>query len=278
MKSYIKLITLFAISIFFSCEDVIDLEVQTAPERLTIEASLDWEKGTSGNNQTIKLSTSSAYFAENQDNPVTNATVKVTNTNTLEEFIFTNENNGNYSTDSFNPIVNNTYDLEIVYNNETYTATESLKPVTDITRVEQSTDKGFDDEILEVNVFFNDPEDEENYYLFKYKESGDLLFELEDADDEFINGNEVGWWYEKDEDDEQGEFTVGDQVEVEMYGISKAYFNYIRTLIEQSEGVGLFSATPVALKGNCINQTNSENYAHGFFRLTQVVKTKYTFE
>ncbi|WP_298481152.1 DUF4249 domain-containing protein [uncultured Maribacter sp.] len=278
MKSYIKLISLFAISIFFSCEDVIDLEVQTAPERLTIEASLDWEKGTSGNNQTIKLSTSSAYFAENQDNPVTNATVKVTNTNTLEEFIFTNENNGNYSTDSFNPIVNNTYDLEIVYNNETYTATESLKPVTDITRVEQSTDKGFDDEILEVNVFFNDPEDEENYYLFKYKESGDLLFELEDADDEFINGNEVGWWYEKDEDDEQGEFTVGDQVEVEMYGISKAYFNYIRTLIEQSEGVGLFSATPVALKGNCINQTNSENYAHGFFRLTQVVKTKYTFE
>lgn len=278
MKSYIKIITLFAISIFFSCEDVIDVNVQTAPERLTVEASLDWEKGTSGNNQTIKLSTSSAYFAENKNNPITTATVKVTNTDTLEEFIFTNENNGNYTTNSFNPIIENTYDLEIVYNNETYIATENLKPVTDITRVEQSTEKGFDDEILEVNVFFDDPEDEENYYLFKYKESGDLLFELEDIDDEFINGNEVGWWYEKDEDDEQGEFTVGDQVEVEMYGISKAYFNYIRTLIEQAEGVGLFSATPVALKGNCINQTNSENYAHGFFRLTQVVKTEYTFE
>ncbi|WP_291865210.1 DUF4249 domain-containing protein [Maribacter sp.] len=278
MKSYIKIITLFTISIFFSCEDVIDVDLQTAPERLTVEASLDWEKGTTGNNQTIKLSTSSAYFAENQNTPVTSATVKVTNTNTLEEFIFTNENNGNYTTASFNPIVDNTYNLEIVYNSETYIATENLKSVTNITRVKQSAEKGFNDEALEVNVYFNDPEEEENYYLFKYKEEGDLFFELEDVDDEFINGNEVSWWYEKDEDDDQGEFVAGDKVEIEMYGISKAYFNYIRTLIEQSEGVGLFGATPVALKGNCINQTKTENYAHGFFRLTQVVKTNYTFE
>ena len=278
MKSYIKIITVFTIAIFFSCEDVIDVDVQTAPERLTVEASLDWEKGTTGNNQTIKLSTSSAYFAENQNTPVTSATVKVTNTNTLEEFIFTNENNGNYTTASFNPIVDNTYNLEIVYNSETYIATENLKSVTNITRVKQSAEKGFNDEALEVNVYFNDPEEEENYYLFKYKEEGDLFFELEDVDDEFINGNEVSWWYEKDEDDDQGEFVAGDKVEIEMYGISKAYFNYIRTLIEQSEGVGLFGATPVALKGNCINQTKTENYAHGFFRLTQVVKTNYTFE
>lgn len=278
MKSYIKIITLLTISIFFSCEDVIDVDLQTAQERLVIEASLDWEKGTTGNNQDIKLSTSSAYFAEDQSSPVTNATVKVTNTDTSEEFIFDNANNGTYTTTTFNPIVDNTYTLEVIYNGETYFATENLKAVTDITRIEQSTEKGFDDEVLEVSVYFTDPEDEENHYLFKYKEEGDLLFELEDADDEFINGNEVDWWYEKDEDSEQGEFSTGDKIEVEMFGISEAYFNYIRTLIEQSEGVGLFGSTPVALKGNCINQTTADNYAHGFFRLTQVVKASYTFE
>ena len=278
MKSYIKIITILTISIFFSCEDVIDVDLQTAQERLVIEASLDWEKGTAGTNQTIKLSTSSAYFTNDQNTPVTNATVKVTNTDTSEEFIFANANNGTYTTTIFSPIIDNTYTLEIVYNNETYTATENLKPVTDITRVEQSTEKGFDDEVLEVNVYFDDPENEENYYLFKYKEENDLFFKLEDIDDEFINGNEVSWWYEKDKDSEQGEFATGDQVEIEIYGISDAYFNYIRTLIEQSGGIGLFGSTPVALKGNCINQTKADNYAHGYFRLTQVVKTNYTFE
>ncbi|WP_299434787.1 DUF4249 family protein [uncultured Maribacter sp.] len=278
MKLYIKLITLLTISLFISCEDVIDVEVQNAPERLVIEASLDWEKGTTGANQTIKLSTSSTYFVEDQSSPVTNATVKVTNTNTSEEFIFENQNNGDYTITTFNPIIEDTYMLEVIYNNEVYTATENLKPVTDITRVEQSTEKGFDDEVLEVVAYFNDPEDEKNFYLFRFKEDGDLFYELEAGNDQFINGNEIDWWHEKDEDDNQGEFTTGDRVELEMYGISETYYNYINTLIEQSEGVGLFGTTPVALKGNCINQTNANNYAHGFFRLTQVVKTNYTFE
>ncbi len=279
MKLYIKITVLLIIASFISCEDVIDVDLQTEEPRLTVEASLDWEKGTSGNNQTIKLSTSSEYFDKDRNNAVTNATVIVTNTDTNEEFIFSNQNDGNYTINNFVPIVNNTYTLQIIYNGETYEATEKLIPVVDIKDVRQSTEKGFDDEALEVNIVFDDPEDEDNFYLFKYKEEGDLLYELEDIDDEFVNGNEVSWWYEKeDEDEDEENFIVGDRVFVEMYGISEGYFNYIRTLIEQSEGVGLFGSIPVALKGNCINVTNKDNYAHGFFRLTQVVKTDYIFE
>ncbi len=279
MKLYIKITVLLIIASFISCEDVIDVDLQTEEPRLTVEASLDWEKGTSGNNQTIKLSTSSEYFDKDRNNAVTNATVIVTNTDTNEEFIFSNQNDGNYTINNFVPIVNNNYTLQIIYNGETYEATEKLIPVVDIKDVRQSTEKGFDDEALEVNIVFDDPEDEDNFYLFKYKEEGDLLYELEDIDDEFVNGNEVSWWYEKeDEDEDEENFIVGDRVFVEMYGISEGYFNYIRTLIEQSEGVGLFGSIPVALKGNCINVTNKDNYAHGFFRLTQVVKTDYIFE
>ena len=49
-------------------------------------------------------------------------------------------------------------------------------------------------------------------------------------------------------------------------------------LIDQIGGVGLFQATPVAVKGNCVNQTNPDNYAHGYFRLTEVNKASYTVE
>ena len=66
-------------------------------------------------------------------------------------------------------------------------------------------------------------------------------------------------------------------VNIGMYGISKSYYDYIKILISQLGGVGLFESTPVDVKGNCINTTNPENYAFGYFRLSQVVKTSYTF-
>ncbi len=279
MNTYFKLIIL--LFVFTSCEDVIDVNVQESPARLVIEASLDWEKGTSGNNQTIKLSKSTPYFDTTTNVSVTNASVKVTNNDTAEEFVFMHQSNGVYSTSQFVPIINNTYTLEVVYEGEVYTANETLTSVTDITNITQSVEDGFDDEALEFNVIFTDPEDEENYYLFKVQRRGDLLPELEDGDDEFVNGNEITWWFEKEEDkdtDKIEAYKPGDIVDISFFGISEAYFNYMRILIEQSEGTSLFSSTPVPLKGNCINTTTPENFAYGYFRVTQVVKTSYTFQ
>jgi len=281
MKSYFKLTILLFVLAFTSCEDVIDVNVQEAPARLVIEASLDWEKGTTGNNQTIKLSKSTPYFDTTTNTSVTNASVKVTNTNSNEEFVFTHQSNGMYTTTQFVPVINNAYTLEVVYDGETYMANETLTSVTDITNITQSVEDGFDDEALEFNVFFTDPIDEENYYLFKVQRRGDLLPELEDGDDEFVNGNEITWWFEKEEDEDTDkieEYMPGDIVDISLFGISEDYHNYIRILIEQSEGAGLFSSTPVPLRGNCVNTTTSDNYAYGYFRLTQVVKTSYTFQ
>lgn len=281
MNTYFKLTILLFVLAFTSCEDVIDVDVQEAPSRLVIEASLDWEKGTTGNNQTIKLSKSTPYFDTTTNTSVATASVRVTNTNSAEEFVFSHQSNGIYTTTEFVPVINDSYILEVVYDGETYEANETLTSVTDITSITQSVEDGFDDEALEMNVFFTDPEDEENYYLFKTQRRGDLLPELEDGNDEFVNGNEITWWFEKEEDEDTDkieEYMPGDIVDISFFGISEDYHNYIRILIEQSEGAGLFSTTPVPLKGNCINITKPNNYAFGYFRLTQVVKTSYTFQ
>ncbi len=280
MKNHIILILSTIALILVSCSDVIDVEVQNAPPRLTIEASLDWEKGTTGNEQTIKLSTSTPYFDKNRITEVTGASVKVTNDSNGQEFVFVDQNNGMYTTSSFIPILNQAYTLEVIYLGETYTATETMMPVVDITAITQSTEKGFSDTALEVNLIFTDPEDQENFYLFKFQKQGDLLPYLEAAEDEFVNGNEISWYFEKEDDDDNNieAFVPGDVVDIEFFGISERYFNYISLLIEQSEGVGLFSPLPVALRGNCINLDNPEGYAYGYFRLTEVVKESYTFE
>ncbi len=281
MKNFSKCILPLLAVILASCEDVIDVDVQTAPTRLTIEASLDWEKGTAGNEQTIKLGTSTPYFDTNGNTAVSGASVRVTNDTSGREVVFADQNDGTYTTSDFAPVVGQSYTLEVRYNGETYTATEQLTPVTDIKEINQSLEDGFSDEELEVNIIFDDPEDEENYYLFKFQEPDDLLPEFEYGDDEFVNGNEIEWYFEKEEDDGTDEieaFVPGDTINIEFYGISEAYSNYMAILIDQLEGGGLFETTPVALKGNCINLTNPENYANGYFRLTQVIKTSYTFE
>jgi hypothetical protein len=280
IKKQIALI-LVTLLVLTSCEDVIDVEVPRAAPRLVVEASLNWEKGTVGNNQTIKLSTSTPYFDTTVVNDVVGALVKVTNTNTNTDYIFTDENNGNYTVNNFLPIINNAYTLEIIYNGETYIAEETLKSVSEINAVEQSIEGGFDDEVLDVSIFFDDPVDEENYYLIRFIEEGDLFPILETETDEFSNGNEMDEFFEKDKDEEndQEEFNPGDNVTITLYGISERYYNYIDLLIEQYDSGGdPFSSTPAEIKGNCINETNENNYAFGYFRLSETVIVNYTFE
>ena len=145
----------------------------------------------------------------------------------------------------------------------------------------QDIEDGFDEEILEVHLVFTDPQEEGNNYLFKFQRQGDLLPEFELGQDEFVNGNEIDWWYEIEEDEDTDKieaFQPGDVVTIAMYGISQGYNDYMQILIDQIGGVGLFEATPVSVRGNCVNLTNPENYAHGYFRLTEVNRTSYTFE
>ena len=272
MNTYIKLSILFFGVLLVSCTDVIEVEVPEAAPRLVVEASIDWEKGTVGNEQTINLSLSTPYFDADQLNPVTEASVKVTNSSTGAVFTFVSQNDGRYITSSFIPVVDDEYSLEVVYDNETYTATETLMPVVDIDEVYQSLDEGFDKDALEVNVLFTDPAEIENFYLMKFQRQGGYLSELYDISDEFTDGNQMSVFYEDEE------FVVGDIIDINLYGVSKQYYNYIRLLIEQSSDGGPFSTIPAQLKGNCINSTNSENNAFGYFRLTQVVKDSYTFK
>lgn len=281
IQKYIPVILFSLLITLVSCEDVIDVTVDEVEPRLVIEASINWEKGTVGNNQIIKLSTSTPYFNTTQINQVTGASVKVINTDTNTEFVFTDQNNGDYTTTSFVPVIENNYSLEVVYNGETYRANESLKSVSSINNVTQSLEDGFDDEVLDVSIFFDDPADEENYYLFKYIESDDLFATLESQSDEFVNGNELKETFEKesDSDDDQKEFNPGDEVVITLLGISERYYNYISLLIDQYDGGGdPFSSTPAEIKGNCINETNANNYAFGFFRLSETVTVNYTFQ
>ena len=47
-------------------------------------------------------------------------------------------------------------------------------------------------------------------------------------------------------------------------------------LASGSEDGAMFPPTPAAVRGNIVNQTNSENFAYGYFRLSEVDIKDYT--
>ncbi|MEM9867367.1 MAG: DUF4249 domain-containing protein [Bacteroidota bacterium] len=268
-----KALVLIVLGFFSSCTDTVDVDVMDAGARLVVEASINWEKGTSGQLQTIKLSESTAFFDDNPDVPATGALVIVTKDNDGMQFTFEDQNNGDYTTNEFLPEIDQSYTLDIQYNGQTYTARETLRSVTEINGIEQTIEGAGDEEEIQIKVFFDDPIAVENYYLGEFNSSVNPLLTLTSLSDEFTDGNENFIEFDNEE------LVAGATVGVSIYGISEAYYNFISILIEQSgETDGPFQTTPVQLKGNCINPNNPDEEVLGYFRLGEVVRTTYTIE
>ena len=256
-----------------SCTDVVDVDVPNAGPRLVIEASINWEKGTAGEIQTIHLSQSTSFFDNTADVPVSGAFVSVIKNDDGAQFNFEDQNDGTYIATDFVPQIGQTYTLDIVYNGRTYTATETMKSVSEIDRIEQTLEGSGDEEEIQIKVFFNDPIDIENYYLGEFNSSVNPLVTLTSLSDEFTDGNENFIEFDNEE------LVEAATVDVSLYGISEGYYNFISILIQQSGEVdGPFQTIPVQLKGNCINPDDPDEEVLGYFRLSEVVKTSYTIQ
>ncbi len=151
---------------FLSCEDVVQVNLKPSEPRLVVEASIKWQKGTSGKDQVIKLTLTAPFFQQ-EIPPATGAQVKVV-TDDGDEFIFTEREAGIYINQQFFPRQNTTYHLKISYNNQQYTATGNLISVPAIQEVEQGDNGGINGKDIELKAYFNDPPSQNNYYLIKF--------------------------------------------------------------------------------------------------------------
>ena len=138
---------------FYSCTDVVEVDLANGGNRLVVEASIQWKKGTLGQNQSIRLSSSTDYFDQNTNTPVTGASVIVTKDNDGAQFVFEDQNNGLYIANNFIPELNQSYSLEIINNGNTYNANETLVSVVPIKEIIQTTENGFSTDDTEITLF-----------------------------------------------------------------------------------------------------------------------------
>ena len=270
----IKPLLVIILTLFlYSCEDVIPVDLNTAAPKLVIEASINWKKGTSGNQQKITLATTTDFYS-NEIPKVSGATVYIKNSsNTI--FNFTESAiKGDYVCSNFIPVLNEVYTLTIISNGSTYNAKESLKSVAPITEIIQNNNGGFTGNTIEIKTYYNDPANEPNYYLYKYIYSNQVKTNFYVDQDEFFNGNKFF------SISQNNDLKVGDKIEVTHYGISKAYYNYMSVLVSiaGNNGGGPFQSPPATVRGNIINTTNAADYPLGYFSLSEVDIKNYTIQ
>ncbi|HBK83981.1 MAG TPA: DUF4249 domain-containing protein, partial [Flavobacterium sp.] len=247
-----KLILSIVVSILSltSCEDVIDVDLKKGKPKLVIEASILWKKGTTGSEQTIKLSKTTDYFSAIIPK-VSGAIVFITDESNTYNFV-ENTGTGEYICTNFSPALGKTYQLTIISEGQTYVATETMKAVPTIENVEQNNDGGFLGDEIEVKFFFQDNGATTDFYLVQFNTNFSLLPEYDVINDSFFQGNQMFGLYSNED------LKATNVVNFNLYGISERYYNYMNIILGISGGNGgsPFSTPPATVRGNIVNQTN----------------------
>jgi hypothetical protein len=261
-------ILLFVFVLFTSCEDVVEVDLNTSEPRLVIEASINLlEDGTS--NSQVKLTLTAPFF-DNQIPEVDDASVVVTSDNGMV-YSFNYTGNGIYES-SLIPQSDINYILEIIYKGETYSASEQLVAVSSLEFVEQNNNGGFSGDEIELKAFFTDPQGLGDHYFFEGVSQRGIV--LDTFFDEFFDGNLIFGFYRVED------LAAGDAVTFNLYGVDEQFYNFMFVLLQQTsdQGGGPFETQPATVRGNIINETNLDNYPLGYFRVSEVSTLTYTVQ
>lgn len=270
MNRIMALISFLFVFSFVSCEDVVNLDLETGETKLVIDAEIIWKKGTAGNEQTIKISKTASYYSGSTPK-VSGAQVRVENSNG-DVFTFNETEAGVYKCTNFVPVIDMDYKLFINAEGQTYTAAEKLTSAAPINKIEQKIVPDFGGEdTIELTFYYSDPADEKNYYVTDYQSEFLIYPEYEITDDEFYNGNEISTRYSHED------MKAGNTVIITHRGVSKNFFNYWKLILEASSS-NPFSVPPGNIRGNIVNNSDASNYALGYFRLCEADVKSYVVQ
>ncbi|MCF6308394.1 MAG: DUF4249 domain-containing protein [Flavobacteriaceae bacterium] len=262
-----KLIYIFIfLGIFISCEDVVEIDLNESEPRLVIEANLDLLEN--GQSITKVRLTLSAPFYEDEVPIVSDATIIIKEDDIIHTLEYAQDG---YYIGNFDFNYNIDYTLEVLYNNELYTATQQLISVTSIDYVEQVNDAGSSGDEIDLKIFFTDPPNEENYYFYEGTSGKGLV--VDSFSDEFFDGNQIFALYSVDD------LEAGDNVQIRLYGVDEQFYNFMSLLLQQnSSGGGPFETQPATVRGNIVNLDKPDNFPFGYFRVSNVYRESYTIE
>ncbi|MDB4068295.1 DUF4249 domain-containing protein [Flavobacteriaceae bacterium] len=263
---YFSALLLFALTIsLFSCEDVIEVEVQNTTPRLVIDAQFNMytkeqqlrlEGG-------VRLSFSANYFDEELP-VVKDALVTITHLNSgLEYPLLFDESIGMFVPDKIDFLTdfNSKYELSVLHQGQAYTGSTVFVPVPPILKAVQGTKTLFSGDETEIILSFQDFSEREDFYLYDFGQ--EIYRPIEDS---FFQGEEFVFshFYSS------GEVKVGDIITIKAHGVEEQYYNYFNLILTLTDSNGgPFQSLPASSRGNILNVTQPDNYPLGYFLISE---------
>ncbi|RUA33659.1 MAG: DUF4249 domain-containing protein [Bacteroidetes bacterium] len=270
-----KILSLFlAVLLSWSCQEVIDLELNEADPRIVIEGEIV-NKNTI---HRIRISESLNYYDTGRMNPVSDAEIRLLdeNNNVISGFIY-NPQDSNYQTyDSLRLEIGAEYKIQIEINDELLEAKGKLLENATLDSIYYLSDKEM--QALGQPVFG------EGYFLFvdgRLNNEGVEYFKLDVIVNDTLRNSRgalsnsilTSEFFGKEFQalPVPGSFEEADTVDLELYTLNEDVYQYYVEFINLlfNDG-GVFSPPPVNPDSNIKNITNPENEPLGFIQFSSV--------
>jgi len=255
--------------LFFSCEDVIEVDAPSEAPKLNIDALIRVD--TSKTRTTVKViaGLTSSFFDELK--PAKLNQIVITNLRSETSLFLQESDPGIYvGVQNTTFFTDGELALSIEHEDQTYEARATYMEASEITKLEQGNGTLFEGNETEIIIAFTDIPNEDNYYLFDFDFNEYLVTE-----DDFHKGKSFEFSYFYNDD-----ITPGMEININLLGIDEAFYNYMDLVIVQSgSSQGPFQTPVATVKGNITNITgttniddvkvNTENFAFGYFAVCQ---------
>ncbi|WP_282180076.1 DUF4249 domain-containing protein [Maribacter stanieri] len=288
---------LLTLTLFISCEDVIDVDLPENETRLIVNGVIRVDETQDYLPVEIRVSESSSFFENNTIASIKSAIIYYGTPNPDAPEIL--EGGGVSNLAELEPgsgiwVPDPTFDsdqrirvssinegdvfqLTIETNEERYFATTTYVKSVPIDSLVQGDETLFSGDETEVIVSFTDRGDSDDFYVLDL-DFGEFLV----TEDEFYQGQTFVFSYFYDNELELNTSSV---VDISLLGADEAFYNYMNQIIVQSGGdQGPFQTPAATVRGNIINITgidNNEvfdnvertnNFALGYFAIVEEYK------
>jgi hypothetical protein len=270
---------IFAIIVYSSCTERVDIELDSSYNRLVVEGIIT----TDTTAHLVRLEKTIDYFNNTEVPMVTGANVTITD-NLGNVTALTEKSPGNYFTPpDFFGVIGRKYELEITGvdvdgngENEFYRASSVLKGVPAIDSIHIKY-REYWTQLYEIGLYAYEPEETRDFYMFKLYKNGklisDTITEFSLADDLIFNGNYM-WGvgvYFLNQDKEDEVLEIGDRLTLEMSGIPEDYYKFLIEAADASFGENpLFGGPPANVYSNISGDALGYFTAYSSYRISRI--------
>ena len=251
------IISILATLIFSACEEVINIDIDQAPAQLVIDGLITNEDTT----HTLRI-TRSVAFNDNSSEVVADAVVEVSD-NLGNVFNYTHNPEGYdslmgyyFSDQKFSGQEYAIYRLNVMVDNQSFTASDTLRPITTIDSLsikiddDAVNDSENEGKIYQVILYAKEPQETVDFYYFKFYRDGILDNDSDNSGNVYVFDDKV-LGSSLDGLPSPVLFREGEVAGVEIYSLTREQFVYFTDLgnILNSDG-GMFSPPPANPRSN----------------------------